>query len=189
VTATRPPIPVRLAGRPAQGGLVVPWVQVRLADGAADFAARHRSKSDRCFREALCQLDGEPLGQPCVLLGGPAALEPGGYFDEPPLHPECARYTAAACPMVAGRMTHFRAAPTVSTGTRGRTCPKPGCDCGGWFSTDPPPRDEPRPAHPWFAVWVDNYALAVSPDGELLGAALTRPPLRVRPISATGGPA
>jgi hypothetical protein len=182
----RPPMPARLAGRPTQGGLVIPWIQVQFADGGWDFRARHTTKIRRCLIERLCQVDGEPLGRPLVLLGRAEAAVPGSgvYFDEPPLHPECARYTMAACPMVAGRMPSYSTRPTHSEGRRGARCPEPGCDCGGWVSTDPV-RHEPKPAFGWVAVWVEDYALAVGPDGELLGAALDRPPLKVRAVGAT----
>lgn len=183
-----PAVPARLAGRPLQGGLVVPWIQVALADGSYDFASRHWSRVIACFTGRRCQVDGEPLGRPLVLLGGPQSLEPGHYFGEPPVHPECARYTAAACPMVAGRRPFFRSAPTAAEGKRGKRCPDPGCECGGWVTHDPIPA-EPRPAHPWLAVWVEDYAIAVTPAGKLLGAVVDRPPLKVQTVSTPAVPA
>lgn len=169
-TDVRPPIPVRLADNPVQGGVVVPWIQVRLADGGADFRATHQAKWRRCWMELLCQLCGQRLTRPMVLFGGPRQIAPDGYHDEAPMHPECARYAAAACPMVSGRMDSYSARPVLSEGRRGATCPTPGCDCGGWVPhRDDYPDRQADPAHAWFAVWCDDFALVLTPEGRLLG--------------------
>jgi hypothetical protein len=167
VTETRPAIPVALAHRPTVGGLVAPWVNVTLADGGVDFRVAHHSKWVTAWIRRICQTCGQPLTQPVVFFGGPNQLET--YFTEPPLHPWCARYAEQACPMVAGRMATYADRPELAHGKRGRRCPDPGCDCGGWT---PHPGGTPHygePAHEWWAVWADDWALAKSPDGVLLG--------------------
>lgn len=165
-TSAVPPIPACLAHRPTVGGLVIPWVNVALADGGADFRSIHRTKWVRAWTAGICQSCGQPLGSPVVLLGGPNQLD--SYFDEPPLHPWCAAYAAKACPMVAGRLERYADRPHVSHGPRGQRCPEPGCDCGGWV-----PHTQGGsggdPAHQWWAVWCRSWTLAATPQGELLG--------------------
>lgn len=163
-----PPIPAGLAHRPTVGGLVIPWVQVRLADGGADFRATHHTKWLQAWTHGLCQICGLALDTPVVLLGGPAQLE--AYFDEAPLHPWCAAYATKACPMLAGRLQRFADRQHLSEGHRGQTCPDPGCQCGGWTPNTTTDRAG-EPAHPWWAVWARSWTLAATPDGRLLGGA------------------
>jgi hypothetical protein len=167
--AIRPPIPGGLTHRPTTGGLVVPWVNVTLADGGVDFRTAHQSKWVRCWVEGLCQTCGEPLTlRPVVFFGGPNQVEK--YFDEPPLHPWCAAYAQQACPMVAGRMATYADRDVISHGRRGKTCPEPGCDCGGWTPHDRTrPTSQGAPAHEWWAVWAMDWDLVVTPQRELLG--------------------
>lgn len=163
-----PPIPATLAERPTVGGLVIPWVNVRLADGGVDFRGQHRARAEQAIARALCQVCGQPLDPDrAVLLGGPAQLR-SLLFGEPPLHPTCAAYTARACPMVAGRMTHHPDRPQVSHGPRGQACPTPGCDCDGWISAPGPERDGARAADPWWALIVSAYTPIRDQHGQLL---------------------
>lgn len=186
MTDPRPPIPMALAARPTVAGLVVPWVNVRLADGGVDYRSAHHSRWLACWTNGLCQTCGQDLQGPAkaevvVFLGGPNQLDT--YFDEPPLHPACASYAGKACPMVAGRMSHYADRPHVSNGPRGQTCPEPGCDCGGWT---PHTHSDAggAPAHEWWQVWARDWALAVDPKGTLLGG---RPvELRRRQVSRPG---
>ncbi|GIH26029.1 hypothetical protein Aph01nite_43390 [Acrocarpospora phusangensis] len=193
----RPPIPLRLTDRPQVGGLVCPWVNVRLADGTTDFRQTYGQHWRRAWLEQLCQVDGQRIAGTLVFLGGPNQLAEDGYFDEPPLHPECAAYVTRACPMVAGRMTHYRSGPALTEGARGAVCPDPGCDCGGWQPTKQilhgdgscsvlgdDQRADPtgEPAHAWFAVWARSYALAQGTDGRLLGG-IPHDVVRVREVS------
>lgn len=165
-----PPIPARLAYRPTLGGLAIPWINVRLADGGADFRSTHRRRWEQAWQQGVCQTCGETLDQrPVVLLGGPNQL--ASYFTEPPLHPECAHYAGKACPMVAGRMPVYPDRPNVSLGPRGTKCPDPDCDCDGWVITPGTGSGNHggEPAHDWWAVWCDNWSLATTPEGLLLG--------------------
>lgn len=189
----RPPIPVRLIDRPTTGGLVAPWLNVALADGGTDFRQADGTRWRRAWTEGLCQVCGKPLDALMVFLGGPDQR----YFDEPPLHPECAHYVTRACPMVAGRMSHFRKGPSVTEGKRGKACTTPGCDCGGYVPSEAVllpdggaasivatdrTGNEGRPAHPWFAVYARTYQLAATPDGQLLGG-IPRDVIRTRQVS------
>ena len=192
MTRTAPPIPAAAADRPTtRDGLVIPYVNIVLADGGVDFRAQRNTRTVECWRHTLCQLCARPLRpDPIVLLGGAESLE-RLLFDEPPLHPACARYVGAACPMVRGDLTHYATGLELSARSRGKRCPDPGCDCDGIVPTPGHPRrpaDAPaRPAHAWYAVWVRDYHLAYSPQGVLIGGGCApEDVIRVRQLSAPG---
>lgn len=185
----RPAIPASCAYRPTIGGVVIPWVNVQLADGGVDFRSQHESRSQRCWLNGLCQVCGRFITKPFVLLGGPEHVR-SLLFDEPPLHPECAVYVTKACPMVAGRMERFADRDAISNGRRGQTCPDPDCDCGGWVQTASAGQPIPgRPAHDWYAVYVSGYSCAVStehPDRVHSGLVDRSQVLAIRHISTPG---
>lgn len=182
-----PPIPARLAGRPTHRGLVIPWVSVVLSDGTPSLGNLHGTRAARALMEKLCQICGEHLEDTIVLFASLSAFT-RGQTSEPGMHPECAAYSAKACPMVNGSMRHFQTVDRVT----GQPCGEPGCDCGGWvsidrFLTDQDERreNEGRPAEPWLAVWVHDYAVGVDPVTRVANAAIWEgyfEPLRVRPI-------
>jgi hypothetical protein len=178
-----PPIPAALAHRPTVGGLVIPWANVALADGGVDFRSAHHSKWVRCWVHGICQTCGLPLDTPVVLLGGPNQLD--SYFDEPPLHPWCAAYVIKACPMVAGRQERYADRRHVSEGHRGKTCPEPGCQCGGWVPHTTAD-SAGQPDHQWWAVWCRSWTLAATPQGRLLGG-VPNGELRRRLVSTPPG--
>lgn len=181
-----PPIPARLEHRPTSGGLVHPWVNVTLAGGGVDFRSQHRARSEAAWTQGLCQVCGDKLTVPLVLLGGPNQLE-RLLFDEPPCHPECAAYASQACPMVAGRLTHYPDRQRVSQGHRGTKCPDPGCECDGWVPDSEGVDHGGEPAHVWYAVYASGYSVAFQPDGRLIGGALARDQvLKVRLVSRPG---
>lgn len=190
------PIPVRLAARPTQGGLVVPWVSTQLGDDGFDLGHLHTSKMNRCFAERRCQICGEPITGRIVFFLSESGL-PSMHAGEPPLHPECAAYSARACPMVNGQMRHYRTSPSRVYGPAGKHCDVPGCDCAGWrASWDSDDSNRGRPAEPWHAVWCTEYTVT-APDEETaallatgraptrvsLGALIDHP-LKVRPVRA-----
>lgn len=183
-----PAIPITCAHRPVtRDGLVIPFGNVRLADGGCDFRTHHNARWLDCWQRGLCQVCGLALTHPALFLCGPRQLS-ALLFDEPPLHPECARYASTACPMVAGERAHYRTGEVVSHRARGKTCPEPGCDCGGWVptpGTDPAPSG--GPAHPWFAVYARTYALAGTTDRPITGGICAPDDvLRVRQVSRVG---
>ncbi len=148
------PIPASCAHRPTVGGLVAPFVNIRLRDGAVDFRTPHTATYERCWREGLCQTCGNPLSRPAVLFGGPNQLR-DRHFDEPPLCSPCAHYASQACPMVAGRMPFYANRARVSEGPRGHVCPDASCGCGGLVDSDPSRGDSSGdPAHAWYAVYA-----------------------------------
>ncbi len=149
-----PPIPATCAHRPTVGGLVAPFVNLRLADGGVDFRSPHTATYERCWLEGLCQTCGNPYGRLAVLFGGPNQVRER-HFDEPPLCMPCAVYASQACPMVAGRQSHYANRARVAEGKRGHVCPDIGCPCGGFVASDPNAHDASgEPAHPWYALYV-----------------------------------
>src|SRR5947208_4982689 len=122
------PVPARCARRPTVGdGLVVPYISVAAGDGRFLLGNVHNAKAVECIVGKLCQVCGEDLTRPAVILAPDSALAKR-FTGEPALHPECARYSERVCPMVAGRMLNFRGGHTPP----GLPCNVAGCDCGGW---------------------------------------------------------
>lgn len=198
---TTPAIPMSAADRPTVGGLVAPFVNIRLADGGVDFRTPHYSTYERCWNEGLCQTCGNPLGPLSVLFGGFRQVR-GNHFDEPPLCPPCAVYASQACPMVAGRLGRYAVRERLAEGKRGHVCPDARCDCGGFVETDPDAYDAAGdPAHEWYALYVRTGAwrltgrqvTAPCSDRGCLhdrllvnGCQLTAPPRKVLLVSAPG---
>lgn len=183
--ADHPPIPARCADRPTIGGRVIPWINVRLADGGVDFRAQHTARLHTALDDRRCQVCSQPLTAPMVLLGGPTQLQQL-LFDEPPLHPECAVYTSRACPVVNGTVTTLPHGRKLSEGSRGERCPVEGCDCGGWIP-NADGRQKPTEPHLWYAVYANGFTTAMAPDGDVLGALLVPDQvLKVRLVSRPG---
>ena len=137
-TDVRPPIPASCADRPVIGGLVAPFVNLRLADGGVDFRSPHTAKYEQCWKRGLCQTCGQPTGSPAVVFGGPNQMR-SGHFDEPPLCAPCALYASRACPMVSGRLERYAVQDRVSAGQRGdMSAPmSPAIVAGGRLRTHP----------------------------------------------------
>jgi hypothetical protein len=162
-----PPIPAWLADRPSAGGLVVPWITPRTADGRFLFGGVDRTKMERALRERRCGVCGQPLGHPLVLMMRLSDLA-AQCTVEPALHPQCAAYTIAACPMVAGRLSRYRNSPVPVDHTM-------------VGNTDTPARLG-APAEPWFSVWLRDYHLTRVRD-HLAASYRGTMPLRIRPIN------
>ena len=183
-----PPIPATCTHLSiTSDGLIKPWANVALSDGGCDFRSHHNTRWLACWQRHLCQVCGQPARLVEVLLCGPRQLK-ALLFDEPPLHPECARYVTQACPMVAGQRDHYRTGPVLAHRSRGGTCTDPGCDCGGWVPT---PGLTVGPggglAHEWYAIYVRGYSLAARPDGTITGGICTPDQvIRVRLVSEPG---
>ncbi len=171
------PIPLRCAGRPTVGGLVVPHVSV-VAAGKPVLGAVHQSKAMRCIVDGLCQICGEALGRPLVVIV-PASQLADSYSNEAPLHPECARYSVQVCPMLNGRREVLR----QSGRHIGTACDVDGCGCDGWVASkgSETPRTGEAPGE-WFEVWLDDYAIAVNDRREVHGLKWLGEPRRVRSL-------
>jgi len=175
-------VPARCAHRPLVGGRVVPHVSVTLADCRPVFGAVPRSKALRCITDGLCQICGQKLGRPVVVLATAVQVEER-YTAEAALHPECAAYSAKACPVVAGERTGLRAPDRHIE----QSCNVADCGCAGWVDTEGG-GVRGRPVGPWFAVWLDTYEIGVDEHGQVQGLAWRRfEPRRVRPVGGGRG--
>jgi len=92
-------MPKRMARRPINDrGFPVPWF-VPKVKGEWDFRAVDPHKMVIAYRQRLCWLCGEPLGQYlCFVIGPMCAVN--RISSEPPSHRECAEYAARACPFL-----------------------------------------------------------------------------------------
>jgi hypothetical protein len=105
-TPEPPAIPMRLARQPTIGGLVVPWVTGRSPDGRYRFGAVDAHRHHHAIRDRRCQTCSQALDRGRVLFAMRDADLRRMISPEAGMHPECGRYAAIACPMLAGRMTH-----------------------------------------------------------------------------------
>ncbi|ALG06339.1 hypothetical protein AOZ06_04840 [Kibdelosporangium phytohabitans] len=87
---------------------------------------------------------------------------------EPALHPWCAAYTSDSCPMIGGRLDHYRSFP-------------PRLDTNMLSAPDAAAR-QGAAAEPWFAVWLAGYRVIID-HGNLAASYAGTRPLRVRPVT------
>ncbi|WP_208115573.1 hypothetical protein [Labedaea rhizosphaerae] len=159
---------------PQAAGLVIPWITPRRDNGQHLLGAIDQARADHAIRRYLCGVCGRPLrGQPddstparIVLLMRGSDLA-SRCTVEPALHPQCAAYTATACPMVAGRSAHYRRSPHPVDDTM-----VVGSDLE---------RRLGAPAESWFAIWLTNYEIGVR-NGLTVASYQHIEPLRIRPI-------
>jgi hypothetical protein len=168
--------------RPMVGGRVVPFVSVVLASGRPVLGSVHNERAMRCIMQRLCQICGQPLEHRVVVFVSQESLD-AEYSSEAGLHPQCAGYSERACPVLNGSADTYRSVD----GHLGSDCSEPGCTCEGWVGTDPGAVSlRGKPIGPWWAVWLDNYAIAVNADGKVHGLTWRgQTPIKVRPLAAT----
>ena len=165
--ATVPPIPLPLRHLPTVGGLVVPWITPRTADGRHLFGSVRPDLMNCALLHRLCGVCGRPLEHRFVLMLRLSDL-PRRCTNEPALHPWCAAYTAAGCPMINGRMDHYRAS-------------LPRLDDTMAHSPEAPAR-QGAAAEPWFAVWLVRYT-GITDNGTLAASYAGTRPLRIRSVT------
>lgn len=90
-----------LAGRPASGGLPVPFA-CEDDDGRRDHARIVKARAIRCALSRICGICGETLTRPIAFIGGAEEAE-SGSFDFPPTHLECAREALDLFAPIGGR--------------------------------------------------------------------------------------
>jgi hypothetical protein len=165
---TVPPIPLWLAHRPVVAGLAVPWITARGLDGRYLFGTLDQHRQRQAIVQHRCQVCGRPLDERSILLMRLSDLRRRSTT-EPALDPVCAAYSAAACPMIAGRMARYRSTATpLGDGTT--------------TVVDQPARLG-APAEAWFAVWLDHYQPVTDPGGQLYASYVGIRPLRIRPVT------
>lgn len=166
-----PDIPVHLTGRPVHGGLVVPWITAS-ACGIPLFGTISDQARHACVTGRRCQICGHPLPGRAVLFARETDLQYRCTV-EPATCPPCAHYSTNACPMLAGRRSHYRA-----SGHRALAGIAPAADTH---------LRQAAPAQRWHAVWVNGYDVISHPaTGGITAASWARiPPLTIRPLPAT----
>lgn len=179
-----PPIPVHLASFATMGGMVVPYITLRHRNGVAALGLVDYSRMVRCFEERRCGVCAEPVTNRMVFLMRPLDLI-RGRSAEPGLCPPCTAYTTTACPMVAGRIAHYRRSrPTFIN----RRCDDPECECSQWVST-PEPNRYGANAEQWFALWTTEYRLVPGERGRLEADFMGMQVLKVREVRTYNGAA
>ena len=176
-----PAIPVRLSQRPVIGGLAVPWVVAHHADGTPVLGFIDGSRQAACLARGWCQACGQPLGSPLILMVRSRDVVAGSAV-EPALHPECAAYSAYACPMLAGMMARYRATPRPA---RQERCGDASCACRAWVRPGDRDLRAGRPREPFAAVWISQseYRVTDGPAAVAPGLALRGVRvLKVRPV-------
>jgi hypothetical protein len=94
------PMPASIARLPAcpTRKVPVPWF-VEWIEGKPEFRVMDGRKLGRAIRERLCWVCGEPLKHRVTFLIGPMCVI-NRVSAEPPSHPDCAVYSARACPFL-----------------------------------------------------------------------------------------
>ena len=158
-----PAIPVRLSRRPLIAGLAIPWVTALHTNGTPVLGVLDPRRQAACLTRRLCQACGQQLGSPLVLMVRARDVV-AGYVNEPALHPECAAYSALACPMLAGMMARYRSAPLPARQVR---CGDAACECRAWVMSGDRDLRAGRPREAFAAVWIDlsQYRVTASPAG------------------------
>jgi len=134
------------------GGLAVPWVVAHHADGTPVLGFLDPRRQAACLARRLCQACGQALGSPLVLMVRARDVL-AGYVNEPALHPECAAYSAASCPMLSGMMARYRSVPRPA---RQERCGDSSCGCSGWTMSGDRELRAGRPREAFAAVWIDQ---------------------------------
>jgi hypothetical protein len=162
------------------GGLVVPYTTLRLPDGRWRFGAIDAARQTKAFNERLCQICGTDLDRRIVFAMRDTDLRELTSH-EPGMHPECSAYSATACPMLAGRMSHYQAHPMAAQ--------LAALDLA--FHGDPTTESRlGKPAPAWSLAWTSGYRPYLHPrTGQLAALILPEQLLRVRAITAATGEA
>ena len=176
-----PPVPVHLSQCPAEGGLVVPYISLRHANGRAAFGLIDSGRIATCLRERRCGVCGQEMTDRMVFLMRRRDLD-RECSSEPGMCPPCAGYAIRACPMISGQMDHYRRSQPQFLG---RMCDDPLCLCWMWYSR-PEPARYGAPAEPWFSLWTRAYRIVRPPEGGIAAGFADVRILAVRPVPQPG---
>src|SRR4051812_154693 len=162
-----PLIPLSLQHLPTAGGLVVPWITPRTGDGRYLLGSVDRRLADRALLNRWCGVCGRSLESRAVLVMRLSDLS-RQCTNEPALHPWCAVSTSKSCPMVGGRLGHYRSS-------------LPQLDTNMLRAPDAAAR-QGAAAEPWFAVWLAGYEV-IRENGNHAASYARTEPLRIRPVT------
>jgi hypothetical protein len=175
-----PPIPVYLRHCPTMHDMVIPFTTPRHSNGDAALGLTDYTKIAICLRENRCGVCGRRMHDRMVFFMRQRDLRRARSV-EPGMCPPCAGYTQRACPMISGRMNHYRQtqSPFVV-----RRCDNPACLCWAWTSNAEPARYGTS-AEPWYALWTTTYQLIHEASGNLVAGFAGSNVLALRPIPHT----
>lgn len=109
-------LPARVARRPRDTRgypiLFTAWIR---KDGTPDFRVSDEAKRRLCAASRLCGICGELLPYYITFLGGPLAVQ-NRVFGDPPMHAECADYSARVCPYLTTRAERKATGGTMPPG-------------------------------------------------------------------------
>jgi hypothetical protein len=174
-----PAIPVRLSHRPVVGRRAVPWVVAHHSDGTPVLGSVDSRRQATCLAGGACQACGQRLESRVVLMVRAQDVV-AGYVTEPGLHPECAAYSAAACPMLTGMMARYRSTPRPA---RQERCGDASCECRAWVMPGDHERRAGQLRERFAAVWIDQagYRVRAGPPLRLMLRGIRV--LKVRPVA------
>jgi hypothetical protein len=98
-------MPARIAKLPTYRGRPVPVTVLTLPDGTVDFRVTDTEAWVDVVKNRQCGICGEPLDTVVCFIGGPLSAQSRAFTDAP-MHEECARYSAQACPYLAGQKAY-----------------------------------------------------------------------------------
>jgi hypothetical protein len=100
-------IPDFLSHLPVWNGLPVPWTTM-LIDGEPDFRSIDILRVLDCAKKRMCGICGKeiPKGDWIAFIGGPLCVKHRQFVD-PPMHKDCAYFSAKACPFLAGTKREY----------------------------------------------------------------------------------
>ncbi|WP_434739342.1 hypothetical protein [Micromonospora sp. SH-82] len=163
-----------LTRRPVVGGLVVPWITARTPDGRYRFGHVDHRRQVRALQNRLCQTCGNPLDSARMVFAMRDSDLRTFISHEPAMHPVCATYSANGCPMLTGRMSHYRTTLPAAQLT----------ELGVTSHGDPTGARPAAPAERWNLLWATGYRPFTNPlTGQPAAMVLPDQILRVRPIN------
>lgn len=109
-------IPERLRHLPLdRRGLPISFVTWVDSEGTPDFTITDQAKRDHVLTNQLCGICGKPHEYWKWFVGGPKCEEEKLFID-PPMHEECARFSATACPFLNNPKVGFSKKPVPKHG-------------------------------------------------------------------------
>jgi len=83
-------------------GYPIPWNVLRAFDGTPFFTVNDDRQHFKAIRERLCPICGTQLDRFKVFVGGPrSAFDRNGWYQDLPMHEDCAHFALRTCPYLA----------------------------------------------------------------------------------------
>lgn len=98
-------IPQFLEHLPTYHGMPVPFTFMWI-EGKPEFTILDPRKVTLCISNKLCAICGLALGEFAYFIGGPLCKQ-NRLFTDPPMHEECAEFSAKICPFLNGNVKSY----------------------------------------------------------------------------------